>query len=144
MELKGLFITVTIMMTVFVLLALPYADMNKSYSFDDEDYLSDNIVNYTSNLGNMQEDTKGLFDDSREAGSKDRTTEGFFDIVGSLVQGGKDVASESADSLRDSTEIIEDTKKNTSGILPAVIFTAITTIIFIIITFGLIRYLTGR
>jgi len=144
MELKGLFIVSIVSMCAFILLAMPYIDLNNKYSFDNDNYLQDNVNNYTTYLGNMQEDSKEYVDDSKEAGSKDRTTEGFFDIVGSLVQGGKDVVSTSVSSLEDSTKIIEDTKNNTKSIIPAIFFTALISIFFIFIMFSIIRYLTGR
>jgi len=142
MELKTIVILMAVVLTSFVLISIPYGEITDNITIQGANSLSiSNSTQYESKLDNIQEDAKNNYQDIRNTGAGEQS---IFDKVGALIQSGFTVASKSVETAQDSTKMVDAVKSDTSSIIPAVVFTLLMSIIFLILLFGLIKLITGR
>jgi len=142
MELKTIMILMAVVLTSFVLISIPYGQVTENITIEGANSLSlSNSTQYEAKLDNIEEDAKNNFQDTKNVGAGEQSV---FDKVGALIQSGFTVASKSVETAEDSTQLVQDVQNDTSSIIPAVVFTLLMSVIFLILLFGLIKLITGR
>ena len=142
MELKTIMILMAVVLTSFVLISIPYGQVTENITIEGANSLSlSNSTQYEAKLDNIEEDAKNNFQDTKNVGAGEQSV---FDKVGALIQSGFTVASKSVETAEDSTQLVQDVQNDTSSIIPAVVFTLLMSVIFLILLFGLIKIITGR
>ena len=143
MELKDIVITLSIILTAFVVIGIGYNEITTSTNLNSTTTLStlSNTSDYEQKLDNTKDSAQNNYQNTSNIGSVDANA---FDKLGALVEAGFDSADKGLDSVEQSSEMLTDIQNDTSSYVPAVIFTFLIGALFVLLTFGLIRMLIGR
>ena len=142
MELKDVMIMLAFVLGVFVLIGIPYANITDNVEVEGASSLSlSNSSAYEQRLDNIESQAR---QDTEDTSNLDTSGGSTFDKLGALVEKAFSVSSKSVSTTEDSLKLVEDIEKDTSNIIPPVVFTFILAVVFLLILFGLVRLLTGR
>ena len=143
MELQDLIIGGIVLFVLALAFLIPYQEMGEKTNFDDySQEVNESIISFNSKLNNSYIDANDKLNSSTKIKPLFTSVTESFDRMGSMIQAGFDTATTTTSMLVGSTESVTDIA--TKSKIPGYFVLGLLSIIAILITFALIRIITGR